>query len=115
MKKQKTINRVVNRSRKSHYDVDIGRGSIWGNPFVIGMDGTRTEVIAKYEIYIRNRPDLLAQLWRLKNKILGCWCFPMTCHGQVLLKLLKEFGIENEIQCHIGNDAEDSSGGGCNN
>ena len=29
--------------------VNIGRPSVWGNPFVIGKDGTRNEVIANYE------------------------------------------------------------------
>jgi hypothetical protein len=103
--------RIVHR-RKSYYDVDISRDSIWGNPFLIGRDGTRTEVIVKYEAWIRNRPDLLAQLPRLKNKILGCWCAPLACHGEVLLKLLKEFGIEDEIQHPTGDDTEDPSESG---
>ena len=38
----KTI--VVNLN-KDKYDAFIGRGSLLGNPYVIGMDGTREEVI----------------------------------------------------------------------
>lgn len=37
----------------------IGRPSKWGNPYVIGQDGTRTEVIAKFREYLKNRPDLI--------------------------------------------------------
>ena len=80
------------------YDVYIGRGSKWGNPFVIGVDGTRAEVIEKYESWIKGQPELLAALPELKNKILGCYCSPRRCHGEVLLKLLRENGIENETE-----------------
>ena len=58
--------------------------SIWHNPFVIGKDGTRGEVIAKFEAYILAKPELLAQLHTLKGKRLACWCKPLACHGDVL-------------------------------
>ncbi len=77
--------------KKKRYDTYIGRPSKWGNPFEIGKDGTREEVIAKYEQYIRGRPDLLAALSELKGHILGCWCAPKPCHGDVLLRLIDEF------------------------
>jgi hypothetical protein len=69
------------------FDVYIGRPSIWGNPFKIGKDGDRAEVIAKYRAYIQNRPELLAQVRQLKGKVLGCWCKPLPCHGDVLAEL----------------------------
>lgn len=40
---------VVNR-HKASYDVYVGRGTKWGNPFEIGKDGTRLEVIEKYRL-----------------------------------------------------------------
>jgi hypothetical protein len=80
---------VVNK-HKSKYTVYIGRGSKWGNPFVIGEDGTRAEVIQMYEDYLRRKPDLLAQLPELEGEILGCFCKPAACHGDVLIKLLEE-------------------------
>ena len=70
--------------------VYIGRPSIWGNPFVIGKDGTRDEVIAKYEAYIRSRPDLLAQLPSLAGRSVSCWCWPLRCHGDVLVRMANE-------------------------
>ena len=42
--------------------VYIGRPSVWGNPFVIGKDGSRDDVIAKYEAWLMTRPVLLAGL-----------------------------------------------------
>jgi hypothetical protein len=35
--------------------VYIGRPSIWGNPFVIGRDGDRAEVIGQYEAWLTRR------------------------------------------------------------
>jgi hypothetical protein len=67
--------------------VYIGRPSIWGNPFVIGKDGTRAEVIAKYELWIKQQPDLMAKISHLKGKSLICWCSPLECHGNVLVRL----------------------------
>jgi hypothetical protein len=77
--------------KKNPFDVYIGRPSKWGNPFVIGPDGTRGEVIQKYEEYLRKSPELLSALPELKDKILGCWCAPKPCHGEVLVKLVSEF------------------------
>lgn len=71
--------------------------SIWCNPYKIGKDGTRDEVIAKYEWYIRENiklhPSILNQLQQLKGKTLGCWCKPERCHGDVLIKLINEYNL----------------------
>lgn len=74
--------------KKASYDVYIGRPSKWGNPFTIGKDGTRKEVIAKYRTWILSQPNLLKVLEELRNKTLGCWCSPLPCHGDVLIELL---------------------------
>lgn len=76
--------------KKEPYDIYIGRPSKWGNPFEIGKDGTREEVIAKYEKWIRTQPELLQALPELVGKTLGCWCSPKPCHGDILEKLIKE-------------------------
>lgn len=69
------------------YDIYIGRPSLWGNPFVIGRDGSREEVIAKYRAYILRQPAMLADLPSLRGKRLGCYCAPLPCHGEVLAEL----------------------------
>lgn len=68
-------------------EVYIGRPSKWGNPFVIGKDGNRDEVIAKYENYLVKNKYLMSQLHELKGKNLVCWCAPLACHADVLIKL----------------------------
>lgn len=72
------------------FDVYIGRPSKWGNPFEIGKDGTRAQVIQKYEDYLTSNAELVAQLHELKGKRLGCWCKPKPCHGDILVKLINE-------------------------
>lgn len=72
------------------YDVRIDRQSPWGNPFRIGKDGTRAEVIEKYTDWIcakEQRPLLRRARQELAGKVLGCWCSPEPCHGDVLLEL----------------------------
>lgn len=66
--------------------VYIGRPSKWGNPFVIGRDGTREEVIAKYERWL-SETGKIADLEELRGRDLVCWCSPLPCHGDVLLRL----------------------------
>ena len=79
---------TVVHCKKEPYDVYIGRGSKWGNPFRIGVDGTRKEVIEKYRDYIRNKPELFECIHELHNKRLGCWCKPKACHGDVLVEIV---------------------------
>lgn len=93
--------RVVH-CRKEPYDVYIGRGrdpktgklSMWGNPFRIGPDGDREEVISKYAAWVPNQPWLMESLDQLRDRVLGCFCKPkegfcgrLLCHGQVLAGL----------------------------
>lgn len=62
--------------------------SKWGNPFRIGVDGNRLEVVAKHRVWILTQPALLAALPELKGKLLGCWCeYPLPCHGRTLAEL----------------------------
>ena len=64
----------------------------WANPFKIDKpgklrDGTRAEVIAKHRAWIMKQPELMAALPELRGKDLACWCAPLPCHADVLLKL----------------------------
>jgi len=67
--------------------VYVGRPSRWGNRYVIGPDGTRAEVIARYEAELRANSEAMAALSELRGKDLVCWCSPLPCHADVLLKL----------------------------
>ena len=75
---------TVVHCKRENYDVYIGRPSKWGNPFAIGKDGDRAEVITKYTQWISGQPELLDSIDELIGKTLGCWCAPQACHGDVL-------------------------------
>ena len=81
--------------KKEECDVYIGRAckgwpqSMWANPYGIGRHGTREEVIEKYRQHVLSTPHLVAALPDLKDKVLGCWCNPLPCHGDVLVELVK--------------------------
>jgi hypothetical protein len=81
--------RVWNKHAEQAPDgaVYVGRPTKWGNPYVIGRDGTRDEVIEAYREWIGKRPELLAEL---RGKHLVCWCAPKACHADVLLELANE-------------------------
>lgn len=69
----------------------IGRPSEWDNPFEIGPDGTRDEVIDKFDAWFRSDPERVARARRLlRGKDLLCWCAPKRCHGEVLLRIANE-------------------------
>ena len=88
---------VVNKY-KEDYDIYIGRGSPWGNPYKIGEDGTREEVIEKYRLYlweqIKSGKITKEQLITLQSKRLGCFCKPQACHGDIIVKAV-EWAIKN--------------------
>ena len=85
---------MVVHCKKEKYDIYIGRPSKWGNPFS-HLSGTlaqykvssREEAVQKYEEWLLNQPELITSLPELKGKILGCWCHPKSCHGDVLSRL----------------------------
>lgn len=80
------------------HDVYIGRGSKWGNPFSHLKNtsapypvDSREDAIRAYEVWILEQPELLAAAKiELKDKILGCYCKPLDCHGDVLMRIANE-------------------------
>lgn len=89
------MNKVVHCKREP-FDVYIGRPSKWGNPYS-HKEGTtaqyktetREEAVQKYEEYLLANPILYSQLSELKDKVLGCWCAPLSCHGDILIKHIR--------------------------
>lgn len=85
---------VVNLRNLSDEEIDspdvvyIGRGSEWGNPYVIGEDGTRADVIVKYKRllwnFIKSGSITKEDLIRLDSKKLACYCAPLACHGNII-------------------------------
>ena len=70
-------------------------GSFWQNPFFV-KDYGRDKCLVMYEQMIREKIDNegIEELKKLKGKVLGCWCKPDKCHGDILIKLLEEYCIQ---------------------
>lgn len=87
----KLLNKHTCTEAEAKDAVYIGRPSVWGNPYEIGRDGTRQEVIEKYRQRVESRP-MLKELIRekLKGKDLACFCTPKACHGDILIKIANE-------------------------
>lgn len=71
--------------------VYVGRPTVFGNPFRSGVDGTRSEVIQKYETWLLQQPELLAKVkTELRGKHLICWCAPKPCHAEILMLIANQ-------------------------
>lgn len=95
------MTRVVN-IRQEPCDIRIDRSTPFGNPFILGVDGNREEVCEKHEQWLKqwieSRKEIIINgfsnkwvvehLSQLKDKILGCWCKSLRCHGDTLIKLI---------------------------
>ena len=86
-------------------DVYIGRSKTpeigyFGNPYHVGVNGTREEVIAKYLEYFnernKNDKEFHRRIVDLIGKRLGCFCKPEACHGDIIAKYLN---FEQEELC----------------
>jgi hypothetical protein len=105
--------------KRPAFDVYIGRSVVgteftedskWANPFRAKQYADRSQCLRDYEGYIRNKIEedpAKYDLRELVGKRLGCWCtfcdnvFEQinlqrydVCHGQILRKLMHEFGIK---------------------
>ena len=61
--------------------------SPFANPYHIGIDGDRNEVLLKFAVWFysseqKNLRDLARRT--LAYSILGCWCKPKSCHGDII-------------------------------
>jgi len=96
---------ILEWAKANHLYVHIGRrgdkkgltGLDWGNPFVLDEDGVRSAVIEKYrKHYLPYKTKLMDNIHLLKGKVLGCWCAPAACHGDVLADLVNAV-IDGEV------------------
>ena len=102
--------RLVVHKRQPH-DVYVGRPTKWGNPFVIGKDGTRETVVKKYRQWLLGggadipnwmlgggRHIAAAARRELRGKVLACWCAPLPCHADVLVEIANAAFVNKEDQ-----------------
>jgi len=87
---------VVNIKKYIGKYIPIHRPSKWGNPYshLEKYKGTkfycetREESIKKYESYLLSNESLMNDLHELQGKVLGCFCKPKSCHGDILKKYI---------------------------
>lgn len=71
------------------------KASILANPYIIGKDGTRAEVVEKYRQWLwqeyQKNGAVRAKLEAIADRVLNgekidlvCWCAPGKCHGDVI-------------------------------
>lgn len=74
-------------AEKNGKAVRVDRGSLYGNPFVLGQDGDRDAVCDAYrDHYLPHKPSILKTLPSLRGKVLICHCYPDRCHAHSLIQ-----------------------------
>jgi len=84
--------------KRERFDYYVGRPTIFGNPFRVGIDGDNDECVEKFRRWIKGeiyrdleqdkRQTILENVHLLKGLTLGCWCRPFkSCHGDVLAEM----------------------------
>lgn len=94
MERPQVVNRRTAEQRAG--DVYIGRPSRFGNPFVVGKDGTRRQVIERFRNEAMTEV-MVKSLAALEPRRLVCWCAPLPCHGDVLADALQELNVSLEM------------------
>lgn len=87
------MTRVENKRTYRGPGVYIGRPGPWGNPYTMGLDGNREQVIEKYRLWLWEQLKAgvvkKEELAALDGQVLLCWCKPKACHGDVLVRAIK--------------------------
>lgn len=86
--------------KKEDYDLMVDRTTIFGNPFRVEKEEDREKMVDRYRHWLQTgenyghpdateekRQNILNNLDKLEGKVLGCWCKPKKCHGDVLVEL----------------------------
>lgn len=91
--------KIVN-IKTDDFDCYIGRPNLIGNPYKIGKDGNRDQVIAKYRRYfnfmMKTSVVFKEDIENLRGKRLGCYCRPLACHGDVIVEYLEGKNEQNK-------------------
>ena len=93
------MNTKVVNLRMEAYDVYIGRAGrghdgYFGNPFRLGFGEPRGSTLERHKTYFLTRiasdPEFQRRVLELRGKRLGCFCAPLSCHGDVIVWWLEQ-------------------------
>ncbi len=89
------------------------KASPWANPYRIGVDGDRAQVIALYRANLEGRlsgdRELVDELAELSGKVLMCWCSPAPCHGDVLAELADQIAAQKRADADYYAELSDAA------
>lgn len=95
---------VVNKDKGDDFDIYIGRGTPWGNPYPVGVgDGkfSREEAIRRYKDHFEKNilgdPEKRKGLLSLRGYRLGCHCKPFACHGDIIAGYLNNLNSAESL------------------
>lgn len=84
----------------------IGRPSVFGNPFTISKDGTRDEVIDRYDVWLIEKLKDVSFRAALKQLAqapgLVCFCSPKRCHGDSLIAAMRQLQYLSDTYEDVG-------------
>lgn len=95
--------RVVNIKTNQHFDVYIGRAGqghdgYFGNPFGRDLTASRDIILELYRTYFYERLKtdnvFAGRVEALRGKVLGCFCKPLPCHGDIIAEYVNSLEIE---------------------
>ncbi len=91
--------------------IKVDRSAPWGNPFVVGRDGTREECVrlhrallvgyvcatvrADFGEQLAHRAYVLDHIHELRGRDLACWCGPGPCNADTLLEVAAALVCDN--------------------
>ena len=89
------------------YNTPVGQRGWLGNPYKMGEDGDRLEVIKQFEEDFWERleedEEFRGATMNLAGKTLACWCAPKACHGSVIAQAIAQL---NPASATVGDDSE---------
>ena len=72
-------------------EVKIDRTTKWGNQFKV-KDHGRAKALKLYEEWLDTQIlEGKLDIEELRDKVLGCWCKPKSCHGDILIRKIHQY------------------------
>lgn len=108
------MTKIVNIVSGEKYDVYIGRAGhghdgYYGNPYKLEREEDREIVLEKYRKYFFQRlaedTHFKIKIGNLQNKVLGCFCKPKLCHGDIIKDYLDnkdKYDKDMETKIYVG-------------
>jgi len=86
------VGRAYRNGDKHMNNTEVGKAGWLGNPYKLGQDGDREEVIEKFEEDFHERleedEEFREAVHELTGEVLACHCHPKKCHGHIIAQYL---------------------------